>query len=183
MTATVRPTYQTIVDQALAVTGAGSAWLARATGDGLVVAAVAGLAPPSAAGAPLDPQGARGYVLSSGQPVVLMPQPDDPANVGAAGYPGVPGSVLAAPCGDEWVVGVLELATRDGADPFSFADIEAIAPLAAVAGAAMTEDRGPAPEVASPAQLAGALERLAADEPSRYAETAQLIESLIGHRR
>lgn len=181
MTASVRPTYQAIVDQAVAATGAASAWLLRSADGGLVVAATAGVAR-TAIGSPVVATGAQGYVLSSGQPVALMPQPNDAANDGAAGYPGVPSSVLAAPCGTDVVVGLLELAAKDGSSPFSFADIEAVSTLAAVAGAAIAEDDGTTYDVASPAQLATELERLAADNPGRYADTARVIESLLGQR-
>lgn len=181
MSATVRPTYQAIVDQASAVTGAGTAWLLRATGDGLVVAATAGSAAQRRLlGSIIVPTGAQGYVLSSGQPVALMPQPTDPANDGAAGHPGVPTSVLAAPCGNETILGVLELAAKPSSKPFTFDDIEAVSALASIAGAAFSEDDGTALDVVSPAELATELERLAASDPARYADTARVIESLLG---
>ena len=181
MTASVRPTYQAIVDQALAATGAETAWLLMTTPDGLVVMATAGLASQSGAiGSLITPTGAQGYVLSSGQPVALMPQPTDPANDGAAGYPGVPTSVLAAPCGEEDVLGLLELAGKSSASPFTFSDIEAVSTLAFIAGAAISEDDGTTIDVASPVQLAGELERMAVEDPGRYANTARVIESLLG---
>jgi hypothetical protein len=109
-----------------------------------------------------------------------MPPPNDPANEGAAGYPGVPTSVLAAPCGDESVLGLIELADKSAGKPFTFDDIAAISTLAAIAGAAMTEDDGTALDVVSPAELGAELERLAAESPRRYADTARMIESLLG---
>lgn len=181
MTVSVRPTYQAIVDQAIEATGASTAWLLRATADGLTVAATAGRAVKEAAvGQTIDPTGAQGYVLSSGQPVALMPPPNDPANDGAAGFPGVPTSVLAAPCGDESVLGVLELADKSAATPFTFDDIGAVGALASIAGAAMSEDGGVPLDVVSPAELAGELERMALENPRRYADTARVIESLLG---
>lgn len=181
MTTSVRPVYQAIVDQALAATESQTGWLLRATDDGLVVAATAGLAATHASlGSVITPTGAQGYVLSSGQPVALMPQPTDPANDGAGGHPGVPTSVLAAPCGEESMLGLLELAAKEAAKPFTFADIDVAAMLASIAGAAMAEDDGTPLDVASPAQLAGELERLAAANPTRYADTARVIESLLG---
>jgi GAF domain-containing protein len=181
MTASVRPTYQAIVDQAMAATGASTGWLLRSTDDGLVVAATAGKATAgNLLGEGVIPTGAQGYVLSSGQPVALMPPPNDPANDGAAGFPGVPTSVLAAPCGDESVLGVLELADKSAAKPFTFDDIETASALAVIAGAAMTEDDGTALDVVSPAELAAELQRLASESPRRYADTARMIESLLG---
>lgn len=180
MTAPVRPTYQAIVDQALNVTGASSAWLLRSTDDGLVVSATAGLAAREGTlHQVIDATGAKGFALSSGQPVALLPPPNDPANDGAAGFPGVPTSVLAAPCGIEIVLGVLELADKDAGKPFTFDDIGAVSALAAIAGAAMTEHEGAPPDVASPAELATELERLASESPRRYADTARVIESLL----
>lgn len=182
MTTSVRPTYQAIVDQAVAATGASSGWLLTVVDDGLVVAATAGLARQNASlGALVVPTGAQGYVLSSGQPVALMPQPSDEANASAGGFPGVPTSVLAAPCGDETILGVLELAAKEAAQPFTFDDIEAVSALAAVAGAAISEDDGIREDIVSPAQLAGELDRLAVEDPRRYADTARVIESLLGH--
>ena len=181
MTTFVRPTYQAIVEQAMTATGASTAWLLRATADGLVVAATAGQATrDGVVGQTIDATGAQGYALSSGQPVALMPPPNDPANDGAAGFPGVPTSVLAAPCGEESVVGVLELADKSDAKPFTFDDIGAVSALASIAGAAMSEDDGTSLDVVSPTELAGELERLAAENPRRYADTAKVIESLLG---
>lgn len=181
MAASVRPTYQAIVDQALGVTGASTAWLLALADDGLRIVATAGMASDTVElGAEIAPTGAQGYVLSSGQPAALMPQPTDPANDGAAGYPGVPGSLLAAPCGDETVLGVLELAEKEGAAPFTFDDIEAVAVLASVAGAALSENEEAPSDVVTPAELGAELSRLAARNPGRYADTARIIESLLG---
>jgi GAF domain-containing protein len=177
----VRPTYQAIVDQAVRATGASTGWLLAVTGSTLRVTAMAGLAAQHhPIGLELAPTGARGYVLSSAQPAALMPQPNDRANDGAAGFPGVPPSVVAVPCGDETPVGVLELAGKAGASPFTFDDIEAVALLASVAGAALSERNDVSIPVAAPADLVIGLERLAATDPRRYADTAQAIELLLG---
>jgi GAF domain-containing protein len=182
MAAYVRPTYQAVVDQALNVTGASTGWLLAVVDGGLRVLATSGLASGNGAapGTIITPTGAQGYVLSSGQPAALMPQPSDPANDGAAGYPGVPTSVLATPCGDDSVLGVLELAEKQGASPFTFADIEAVAALATVAGAAMLEADDAHVDVATPAELAADLDRLASHNPQRYADIARVVESLLG---
>lgn len=181
MVMSVRPTFQAIVDHATSATGASSAWLLAVVGDGLQVIATAGLASGNTTiGTVITPTGAQGYVLSSGQPAALMPQPNNLANDGAAGFPGVPISVLAAPCGDETVLGVLEVAEKEGAAPFTFDDIDAVAVLASIAGAALSEESVAADEVSSPGELAAELTRLATQSPARYADTARIIESLLG---
>ncbi len=181
MTSTVRPTFQALVDQALGATGATTGWLLVTTDDGLEVVATAGRATTrELLGTVVPPTGAQGYVLSSGQPAALMPQPSDEANEGAAGCVGVPNSLLAAPCGDETTLGVLELAEKADAGPFTFDDIAIIAALASVAGAAISEGDTARPDVISPAELASELGELALRNPNRYADTARLIESLLG---
>ena len=181
MASPVRLTYQAIVDQALRTTGASTGWLLAVTNDGLRVTATAGLAAErDLIGTESPATGAQGYVLSSGQPAALMPQPSDAANNGAAGFDGVPTSVLALPCGDDSAVGVLELAEKPGASPFTFDDIEALATLASVAGAALMEEQDAPLDVVSPAELAVELEHLARRDPRRYADAARLIELLLG---
>lgn len=181
MASRVRPTLQAIVDQSLRITGASTGWLLAVAGDSLrVVAAAGSAAEQHAVGRLVVPSGARGYVLSSGQPAALMPPPADPANEGAGGFAGVPTSVLAVPCGDEAALGVLELAGKANALPFTFDDIEALAVLASVAGAALLEEDIVPIDVVSPAELALELERLAVRDPRRYADAARMIESLLG---
>ena len=176
----VRPTFQAIVDQSLRVTGASTGWLLAVDDDGLQVVAVGGLAADAdTVGRVLKPSGARGFALSSGQPAALMPPPTDAANDGAGGFPGVPSSVLAVPCGRDVAVGVLELADKANAMPFTFADIEALAGLASVAGAALAEEDVHV-DVRSPAELGAELTRLASRDPGRYTETAKLIDALLG---
>lgn len=181
MATTTRPTFQALVDQALSATGATTGWLLVAADDGLEVAATAGRATTrDLVGTVIPATGAQGYVLSSGQPAALLPQPNDGANNGAAGFVGVPTSLLAAPCGDEAILGVLELAEKADAGPFTFDDIAIVATLASVAGAAISEGETAQQEVVSPAELANELSELAARNPNRYADTARLIESLLG---
>jgi GAF domain-containing protein len=182
MAAYVRPTYQAVVNEALNATGASTGWLLAVVDGGLRVLATAGLASGNgiSPGTVITATGAQGYVMSSGQPAALMPQPNDAANDGAGGYPGVPTSVLAAPCGDDAVLGVLELASKEGASPFTFADIEAVSGLATVAGAAMLEADDAQADVVTPAELAAELERLATNNPKRYADVARMVESLLG---
>ena len=99
--AATHPAYQAIVEAALAATNASSGWLLAAAGDDdLVVKAIGGPARGAIAiGSPVASQGAKAFVLASGQPAALMPQPSDTANRHAGGAAGLPGSVLAVPCG------------------------------------------------------------------------------------
>lgn len=181
MATPVRPTLQAIVDQALRTTGASTGWLLAVADDALrVVAAAGAAAEQDLVGRTVSPTGARGYVLSSGQPAALMPQSGDSANDGAGGFVGIPTSVLAVPCGDEAALGVLELADKASALPFTFDDIDALAVLASVAGAALLEQDVVPVDVVSPAELAAELERLANRDPRRYADAARMIESLLG---
>ena len=183
MVTPVRPTFQAIVDEAITATGATTGWLLAVTPTSLRVVATAGLAlDRDLVGHELAARGAHGYVLSSGQPAAIMPQPADAANDGAAGYPGVPSSVLAVPCGDDPPLGVLELAGKEDGRPFTFDDIDALVTLASVAGAALTEGGHTPPDVVSPAELATELDHLAAADPRRYADAARLIEALLGPR-
>ena len=176
-----RPTLQTIVDQAVLMTAASTGWLLAVHGDAAEVVAVAGSAANgNHLGRRVTPTGAQGYVLLSGQAAALLPQPDDPANDGAAGFDGVPPSVLAVPCGDD-AVGVLEVADKGEAPAFTFDDIEILTMLGAVAAAALVEApmAEDAMDTATPADLLDGLQRLAATDPRLYRNTAQLILGLL----
>lgn len=181
MTAQTRPTYQALINAALDATDAASGWLLAAHATGLRVVAASGAAVGVVnVNADVGASGARGFVLSSGQPTALMPQASDTANDGAGGTIGVPGSVLAAPCGEDPIVGVIEVATKANGQAFGFDDIEAISTLAQIASAALTEDNSTVIDVTPPAQLARELEGLAGRDPERYAVMARVIDSLLG---
>lgn len=181
MTTQTRPTYQALIEAAVSATEAETGWLLAAHVDGLRVMAAAGGASGSAeVGSVVDAAGARGFVLSSGQPTALMPQGSDTANSGAGGGVGIPGSVLAAPCGEEQIVGVIEVAGKARGEAFDFADIEALSGLAMIADAALTEGNDVVLDVPSPAHLGRELENLAGRDPGRYAAMANMIESLLG---
>lgn len=175
-----RPTYQALVDAAVAMTDALSGWLLADEAAGLRIMATAGEARSNfEIGTIVAPQGAKAFVLASGQPTALLPQAGDVANANAGGASGTPGSVLAVPCGDEEVVGVLEVSGRADGGVFGFDDIEALAGLAHVAAAALVEQHDVAVEVASPTQLAAEIEALAQRNPARYAKLATVIEALL----
>ena len=178
-----RPTYQAIVNQALAATGAATGWLLAVTEQGFEVLARSGAAVDVApVGTMVEPVGARAYVVATGQPVALLPEPGDPSHRDAGGSPRGPSSVLAVPCGVEHVVAVLELADKPDATSFTYDDIDLVSLLAPVAAAALTERPPEGPAAPSPQQLGGALIDLAAESPDRYALAARLVEAMRSPR-
>lgn len=181
MVVPARPAHLAIVEQAVRATGAASGWLLTVHHGTLRVVAVAGDTDGrDLVGYQPAVMGARAYVLASGQPAALMPQPTDLTSDGAGGFPGVPPSLLAVRCGDEPVMGVLEVAAKHGAEPFTFADIDLLSSLAQVAAAVLAEGDRPQPVVATPTELAAELEALSATDPQRYGDLARLIGSLLG---
>ena len=175
-----RLVHQALVDAATASTGADQGWLLGATADGLTVLAAAGGDDPAALiGSSVSAEGARGLAVSSGQPAALRPPESDSSNEGAGGAEGVPGSVLAAPCAHDDVVGVIEVVRARGSEGFTFDDVEIVSLLADVAGAAIAE-AGSAVEVTPPARLSVELTSLAAQDSQRYADVARVIEALLG---
>jgi GAF domain-containing protein len=188
MTSIARPVLDAIVNAAVDVTAASVGWLLMfdesAGEDGeqlVVVAAAGGDAAQSRVGRRVALSGVSGLVISSEQPAAIDTPPTDTSNVGAGGLDGNPAGVLAAPCGDDDVVGVLEVARVEGSGPFTVDDIEEISLLARIAGAALEELDDGSVAVPTPTELARDLERLAAAEPARYAAIARLVAAAIGH--
>lgn len=178
--AATRPTYQALVDAAVQATQASSGWLLADEADGMRVVATSGQAAThQELGATIEARGAKAYVLAAGQPTALLPQPGDVDNADAGGAPGVPSSLLAVPCGEDDVVGVLEVSGKAGGANFDFADISALSGLARVASAALIEQDAVEVTVASPAQLAGELTALASRNPARYRDVARIVESML----
>ncbi len=169
-----------IVAAAVDVTAATVGWLLRVDGDELVVVAAAGGdAPGARVGRRVPVAGTAGFVVTSGQPAAIESPPADESNLGAGGLDGNPAGVLAAPCGDEDVVGVLEVARPAGSDPFTIDDIEELTLLARVAGAAL-EAGDESAAVPSPAELGRELAALAAGHPARYAAVARMLDAVLG---
>jgi GAF domain-containing protein len=112
--------------------------------------------------------------------MALTARPDDPRFAeGVAALVGVePASVLCVPCGDDDVVGVLELIDKTGDASFNFDDVEVAALLAGIAGVALGRDHAGAP-VPSPRELGAELDRLAAGDPEQYARVAMLVGALL----
>ena len=178
--AATRPTYQAIVDAALSATGATSGWLLADEDRGLVIVATSGQAAShQEVGRVIVPQGAKAYVLAAGQPTALLPQPGDVANADAGGAAGIPPSLLAVPCGEDDIVGVLEVSGKSDGSNFGFDDIAAVSGLAQVAAAALLEQHDVSVAVAPPSQLGAELTNLAERSPARYANVARIVEALI----
>lgn len=169
-----------IVMAAVDVTAATVGWLLAVDGDDLVVVAAAGgEAPGDRVGRRVEVSGAAGLAVASGQAAALDSPPDDESNVGAGGLDGNPAGVLAAPCGHDDVIGVLEVARPEGSGPFTVDDIDEVTLLARVAGAAL-EARDDAASVATPQELAAELAALASADPRRYAAVARMLDAVLG---
>lgn len=178
--AATHPAYQAIVEAALAATNASSGWLLAAGDHDMLVKAIGGPARGTiAVGSPVASEGAKAFVLASGQPAALMPQPSDIANRHAGGAAGLPGSVLAVPCGDPDIVGVLEVSGKADGDGFTFRDIEALSGLALVASVLLAEQHDVVVNVTSPEQISAEISALAQRNPNRYATVVSVIEALL----
>jgi GAF domain-containing protein len=176
-----RPILDAIVSAAVDVTAATVGWLLMVDGDELVVVAAAGGAGPhSRLGRRVAVRGTAGHVVTAGEPAAIESPPSDSSNVGAGGLDGNPAGVLAAPCGDEDIIGVLEVARPQGSAPFTLDDVEEVTLLARIAGSALEELEEPGAAVPSPAELGHGLERLAARDASRYAAVARMIDAVLG---
>jgi GAF domain-containing protein len=86
--------------------------------------------------------------------------------------------VLCVPCGDDEIVGALELVDKAGGAAFSFDDVELATLLAGIAGVAI-EARADGPAAPSARELASGLERLAATDAARYDTVARAVAALV----
>jgi GAF domain-containing protein len=171
-----------IVRAAVEATGATRGWLVATDGAILrVVAAAGGERPGDLVGAEIAAGvGTAGLVIAGGQPMaVALRESDEQFAQGVIAVAGAsPKSILSVPCGDDEIVGALELIDKRGARNFAFDDVEIATMLADIAAAAIVVAiGGVAPP--SPAQLAAELDRIAADEPARYGVVAKLISALL----
>jgi GAF domain-containing protein len=170
-----------IVNAAVEVTAASVGWILMIQGDDLVVVAAAGgESPGSKVGRRIPVSGTAGLVAMSGHPAAIESPPGDTSNVGAGGLDGNPAGVLASPCGDEDVLGVLEVARPEGSAPFTFDDVEEVTLLARIAGAALDELDEAGAAVPSASHLGAELTELAARNPGRYAAIARMIDAVLG---
>lgn len=158
------------------MTGASCAMLLRRDGDALTVLATAGATDPVlATGSSVPAQGARGFAIASGQPTALLPSPGDRTNDGIGGHPGVPANLIVAAEG----AAVVEVAGKIGADAFSFDDIETLAALAEIAGAAIADAGEVVDAAPDPSELAAQLTALAHLDPARYRDVARVVTALL----
>lgn len=152
-------------------------------GDSLEIVAATGITVHGLVGQTVGAQaGTAGFVVASGQPVAMNLRPDDARRgEGVAGLlPEPPRSVVCVPCtSPDGVLGALELADKQGADAFSFDDVEVVSLLAGVAGAALAQDRGGWVDVTPASALGGELQHLEAVDPARYARVALVCRALL----
>lgn len=177
----VDPVLAAVMQAAVGGTGAAEGLLLGLDGRVLRVLATAGAAPGDLLGEPVSAgEGVAGYVVASGQPLLLSAESADPRlGEGTASLLGHnPRTVLCVPCrsGDR-VVGALELVD---APAFGVAEQHSAQLLARVAAAALADPaREGRPDVPDPGELAGELRRLATADPSRYAMVAVIVEALV----
>ena len=171
-----------IVRAAVDATAASRGWLVRREGERLVVVAAAGDQPGEALGRSLAAgDGSAGYVIESGQPLAMTATGDDArATQGISAELGdLPTTLLCVPATTEdAVVGALELVDKRGGGPFTIDDVEVATMLGGVAGAAI-EATGASSSAPTPSELAGELERLAANDPGRYSVIAETIAAVL----
>ena len=179
MTEAIRPTYRALIDAAVDGTGADRGWLLRLDGDGLAVVAAAGVDHPAAlVGTRRTVGGTAGFVVTSGQPAALQVR-DDETNRGAGGAEDIPSSIVAAPCGEDDILGVLEVVDAPSG-AFSFDDVELVSLLADVAGAALAEHDEFRRSSTTPGELMADMAALEDADPARYALVVRAVEALMG---
>jgi GAF domain-containing protein len=176
----VNSVLQSIVNSAVAVTGAAAGWVLVLEGERLKVAAAAGAGDLVGSDVPAS-EGTAGFTVASGQPMAVAARAEDTRfSEGVIGLLGRrPSSVLCVPCASgDAVVGVLELVDKTGGGNFTFDDVELASLLAGIAAAAVEAGGGDA-RVTSPAELGGELERLALSDPAEYGRVARLVEAIL----
>ncbi len=184
LTKAVNPVLAALTEAAVAATGASQGWLLGVDGELLRVEAVAGQGEVTGiAGATVPAgSGSAGYVAASGQPMAMVVRNDDPRfGEGVAALVGRrPTSVLSVPATTAGgVVGVLELVDKVGGGNFTFDDVELASMLADIAGVALAHAEDATSSVPPPSELGGALERLAASDPVRYASVGAAVAALL----
>ena len=173
---------QAIARAALDATGAEVSWVLLLDREQLLAVAAAGPRAGDLLGSELPlGVGTAGYVVSSGQPMALVPRgPDARLAEGLGARLGrSPASVLCVPChDDDVVVGAIELVDKAGGAPFSFDDVELVTLLGGIAGPALRAG-GPQEAVRPPAEFAIELAHLASSDPPAYARLSVVLEALL----
>jgi phosphoserine phosphatase RsbU/P len=178
----MNPVLQAISRAALDATAAAAGWVLAVEGEELRAVAAAGERSDELVGTQLPAGvGLPGYVVSSGQPIAIVPRGTDPRLAEGLGarLGRLPASMLCVPClHDDAVVGALELVDKAGGGPFSFDDVELVTLLGAIAGAALSM-AGAEVAARSPAEFATELAQLAASDPEAYARLSSVLEALL----
>jgi GAF domain-containing protein len=173
-----------ILRSAVEATGAADGWLAAVddAADQLVVVVTVGANARRLLGVTVnEDEGFTGFVVGSGQPLAIEPSADDPrfADGLAPRLGRRPRTLLCVPCEDDDIVlGAIELVDKAGGG-FSFDDLELVTVLAGIAGVALRLGRGGAALIPTPTELGHHLEELAAADPVRYAQVAELVDTLV----
>jgi hypothetical protein len=170
-----------VLEAAVTATTAIAGWIVVPVDGKLAVRAAVGSDTSSLVGRPAEATGGTaGFALATGQPLALTLRADDsrrdegvPALLGLR-----PTTVLVVPCaGPDGIVGALELVDKQ-LGSFDFDDLEVTTLLAGIATAALSVSDGPA--LTPPRELSGRLQRLADDDPTRYATICTVIDALLG---
>jgi len=178
------PLLDVVVAAAVDATGARRGWLLAVAAEQLVVVAASGDEGVSKVGTrgPVG-SGWAGYAVASRRPLALAPEDGDARfdsdlvlRVGPR-----PASLFCVPCRYLGSInGALQLVDKSGGAPFSLDDVELVAWLAEVAGAAIDEAaRGIITPPPQPEALGAELRQLAARDPSRYATIAGVVRELL----
>lgn len=172
-----------ILRSAVDATGAANGWIVVRSNDNLVVAAVMAESDlRQLQGTTVSSASSAGFCMASAEPAARQPRSDDSTATDAAGYRGVPSTLLTVPCVDDQhgTVGVLELAEKVGG-AFSLDDVELVSLLANVAGTVIaTASGGVADDIPTPTELGAELNRLYVTDRRRYTLIANTVLALLG---
>ncbi len=178
----MNPVLEAIAAAARDATGAAAGWVLALRGDRLLAVGTAGERAGELLGSDMAlGVGTAGFVISSGQPIALVPRGADPRLSDGLGarLGRDPTSVLCVPCMHEDVIlGALELIDKAGNGSFSFDDVELVTLLAGIAGAALAAG-GTEPNVRPPAELGAELAHLSGSDPAAYARLATVVDALL----
>ena len=176
----MNPVLQAVVDSAVGATAASAGWVMGLRDERLTVLAAFGAGSVVGTDVPAG-EGTAGFVATSGQPIAMAARAGDARlSEGILGLlPERPASVLCVPCtAADTVVGVLELVDKAGGASFTFDDVELATLLAGIAAVAIESDEGEV-AVRSPDELGSELRRLAAADPTGYAQVALLVDTIL----
>jgi len=178
------PLLDVVIAAAVDATGARRGWLLAVAAEELVVVAASGDDGGSKVGTrgPVD-SGWAGFAVASRRPLALAPEDGDARfdrDLVVRARPR-PTSLFCVPCRYQGTInGAVQLVDKAGGAPFSLDDVELVAWLAEVAGAAIDEAaRGIITPPPKPEALGSELRLLAARDPARYATIAGVVRELL----